>query len=317
MPAGPVDLSHFQLRCFVAIVDSGSFAEAGRRLGVSSSVMSKTLSRLEAGHGVKLLYRSTHAVSLTQEGAALLESARAAQRALDDVSRILDLSRTRIGGTVRLTAPVAFLRHCLMPLLPVLRGMSPDIHLDLRASNDLLDLADHGIDVAIRTGGLDAVPGHVQQLWFSCPWVVCASRQYMEGRASPASPSQLVEHALIGFRASDDGLVRAWTFRDPVTGERTRFVPDPVLAFDDGEAGWRAVLKGLGAARAPLFLAADALRDGRVVEWLRPWRDADMPVSILRRETRLTPPRVEHVLSFLRKHPPDLALETRASAAGD
>lgn len=310
MTDGFSDLSLSQLRCFLAIVEPGSFAEAGRRLGLSPPAVSKTMARLEAAHGVKLLHRSTHAVSLTDEGRALVPSTRAAERALGEAVQVLDHAGTRIGGMVRLTAPVAFLRHCVMPLLPALRRASPDIHLDLRASNDLLDLAGHGIDMAIRTGGLDAVPGHVQQLWFSCPWVVCAAPSYLAGRSPPTAPDYLAEHELIGFRASEDGLVRAWHFRDPQTRERLRVVPDPVLVFDDGETGWRAVTDGLGIARAPLFLAAGALREGRVVELLRPWRDAEMPVSILRREAALTPPRVEHVIAFLRRHAPELAVDS-------
>ncbi|WP_294642534.1 LysR family transcriptional regulator [uncultured Aureimonas sp.] len=81
----PADPSLLQLRCFLAIVEAGSFAEAGRRLGLSASVVSKTMARLEAAHGVKLLHRSTHAVSPTDEGLALIEPARTAERALAEV----------------------------------------------------------------------------------------------------------------------------------------------------------------------------------------------------------------------------------------
>ena len=81
MPDAP-DLSFAQLRCLLAVVDTGGFAQAGRRLGLSTSVVSKTVARLEAAHGVRLLHRSTHAVSLTAEGRALLPAARAAAGAL-------------------------------------------------------------------------------------------------------------------------------------------------------------------------------------------------------------------------------------------
>jgi DNA-binding transcriptional LysR family regulator len=209
MTLDPVDVSLSQLRCFLAIVDAGSFAEAGRRLGLSPSVVSKTMARLEAAHGVKLLHRSTHSVSPTEEGRALIEPARAAGAALQDVVEVLDHSGAGAGGTVRLTAPIAFLRHCLIPMLPELRRALPHTRLDLRASNEFLDLASHGIDVAIRSGSLDDVPGHVRQVWFSCPWVVCATPAYLAGRAVPTMPLHLEVHELIGFRASEDGLVRA------------------------------------------------------------------------------------------------------------
>lgn len=273
MPREPVDLSLSQLRCFLAIVDAGSFSEAGRRLGLSASVVSKTMARLEMAHGVKLLHRSTHAVSPTSEGMALIAPARAAEQALADVGEQLGHSSTDIGGWVRVTASVGFLRQCLVPLLPAIRDAFPGVRLDLRASNSMLDLADHGIDLAIRSGPLDGAPGHVRQRWFSCPWVVCAAPDYLSRRPPPNTPAGLVEHDLIGFRASHEGVVSAWSFRDPQTGARSRLTPEPVLVMDDGEAGWRAALDGLGVARTPLYLAAEALRDGRMIELLKPWRD--------------------------------------------
>lgn len=300
------DLSLTQLRCFLAVVEAGSFAEAGRRLGLSTSVVSKTIARMEAVHGVRLLHRSTHAVSPTQEGRTLLDPAHSAAEALAEMGRALEHAAGLRGGMLRVTAPVALLRHCLTPLLPAFRQAHPEIHLDLRASNKLLDLVSHGIDVAIRTGSLEGVPGHVQQRWFAAPWVICAAPSYLAQRAAPATPADLAVHDLIGFRPGEDGLVRPWRFRHPETGAVERFAPAPMLIFDDGETGWRAALDGLGIACAPLFLAADALRDGRMVELLRPWRDAAMPVSILRRETRLTPARVAQFIDFLKQRPPVL-----------
>lgn len=300
------DLSLSQLRCLLAVVEAGGFAEAGRRLGLSTSVVSKTVARLEAVHGVRLLHRSTHAVSPTAEGRALLPTARAAVAALSELTAALDSAGVE-AGWVRVTAPIALLRHCLVPLLPRLRAELPDVSLDLRSSNAFLDLAEHGIDVAIRSGSLDAYPGHVQQRWFSCPWVVCAAPAYLAAHGQPAVPGDLAGHDLLGFRASEDGLVRVWTFRDPASGAELRVVPEPRLVFDDGEAGWQAMLAGVGIARAPLFLAAAALRSGAAVELLAPWRDAEAPVSLVRRDARLAPPRVERFLAFLKRHAPRLA----------
>lgn len=301
------DLSLAQIRCFLTIVDTGSFVEAGRRLGLSAPVVSRTIARMEAAHGVKLFHRSTHAVSLTSEGHAMLAPARAAAEAMETVAETLGQRIGDQAGLIRVTATVALLRQCLAPLLPMLHLEHPDLRLDLRASNLRLDLADHGIDVALRTGPLDDVPGHLARPWFACPWVVCASPAYLAGRTPPMSPDALASHRLIGFRATDDGLLRSWRFRDPASGALIRILPDPVLVFDDGEAGWQAVRDGLGIACAPLFLAAAALRQGAAIEVLRDWRDSDMPVTILRRQTRFTPPRVEQFIAFLRRHVPDLA----------
>lgn len=70
------ELSVVKLRCFVAVVDAGSFAEAGRRLGLSTSTLSKSITRIERTHGVRLMHRSTHALSLTEAGEQVIDAAR-------------------------------------------------------------------------------------------------------------------------------------------------------------------------------------------------------------------------------------------------
>lgn len=75
------DISFSQLRCFVAVVDAGTLAEAGRRLGMATASVSKAIARLEEAAGAKLLHRSTHALSLTEDGKRLIDPAREAVRA--------------------------------------------------------------------------------------------------------------------------------------------------------------------------------------------------------------------------------------------
>lgn len=302
------ELSLAQLRYFLAVVDAGTFAEAARRLGVSTSSVSRLIGRFETAHGVKLLHRSTHALSLTEDGRRLLEPAREAVVALTEVEGALGLlADGSEGGWVRVTAPVAFLRHCLVPVLGRFARDHPDIRLDLRASNDLVDLAQDGIDLAIRTGELDNVPGHLRQPWFSFQWVLCAAPSYLTGRPPVGTPDDLAGHDLLGFRTTHDGLVRPWHLRDPATGVPQRLMPNPRFVLDDGEAGWRAALDGLGIVSAPMFLAAGALASGTMVELLQDWRPAATPVSIMRRDTRITPSRVAALVAFLKRHPPAIA----------
>lgn len=303
----PADLSLAQLRCFLAVVDAGSFAEGARRLELSTSAVSRLIGRFEAAHGLKLLHRSTHALSPTEDGLRLIGPARAAMHALVEMEGALgSVAGEQDAGWVRITAPVAFLRHCLVPMLGRFGQMHPDIRLDLRATNDLIDLAQNGIDLAIRSGSLDAIPGHLQQAWFSFPWVLCAAPSYLNGRAAIATPDDLAKHKLIGFRTTHNGQVRPWHLRDPSTDEQRRRMPEPCVVFDDGEAGWLAALAGLGITSAPMFLAADALSSGAMIEILPAWRPEPTALSIVRRDMRLTPPRVDAVIAFLKRHPPPL-----------
>ena len=210
------DPSLAQLRCFIAVVDAGSLAEAGRQLGMSAASVSKALARLEQSSGVKLLHRSTHAVSLTDDGEHLIESARDVVRAGRIFSGIA-AARTQndAPGWVRITAPVALMRVVLAPLLAEFSRVSPTVRLDVRASNELIDLAKGAVDLAIRSGPLERIPGHSQITWFKFPWVVCASPGYLDGRDAPTRPGDLTTHRLIGFRNQRTGQVRPWSFRPP------------------------------------------------------------------------------------------------------
>lgn len=288
-----------QLRCFIAVVSAGSVAEAGRRLGMSAASVSKAITRLEEAAGVRLLHRSTHAMSLTNEGEALLGPARdavhAAQAFEDAVAHAADGGDA---GVVRLTGAVGLVRHVVVPLLGELARLHPDIRLDVRATNEIVDLADGGIDLALRSGSLAGVPGHLHQSWFSCPWVICAAPSYLARRPAPRAVAQLDGHDLIGFRNQRTGRVEPWPHRTP-SGVSGRYDVKPRFAFDDGDAVWGATLTGAGIACAPLYLAAAALRNGSAVELLSDWRDAEVSVAMLRRDRRLTPGRVTTVMTFL------------------
>jgi DNA-binding transcriptional LysR family regulator len=276
---------------------------------MSTASVSKALARLEHSSGVKLLHRSTHAVSLTDDGEQLIESARDVVRAARIFSGTA-AARNQDGapGWVRIAAPVALMRVVLAPLLAEFSRVNPTVRLDVRASNELIDLAKGAVDVAIRSGPLERIPGHSQITWFKFPWVVCASPAYLDGRDTPVRPVDLATHRLIGFRNQRTGQVRPWSFR-PLgnTGDVIQVAPEASCIFDDGDSAWSAVLRGAGIACAPLWLAADDLRAGRVVELLRDWRDIEMTVSLLRRDRRLAPERVDSVMEYLRRQAPRLA----------
>lgn len=307
MNAIDFEVSVPQLRCFVAVVSAGSVAEAGRRLGMSAASVSKAITRLEEGTGMRLLHRSTHAMSLTEEGEALLEPAREAVRAAQAFEdAVASASDGGDAGVVRLTGAVGFIRHVVVPLLGELAREHPGIRLDIRATNELLDLADDGIDLALRSGSLAGLPGHLHQTWFSFPWVICAAPSYLARRPAPRTVAELDGHELIGFRNQQTGRVAAWPHKVAAGDVDSRYEPRPCLSFDDGDAVWGAMLAGAGIACAPLYLAAGSLRNGTAVEVLAEWRAAEVSVAMVRRDRRLTPGRLTALMAFLSARAPDL-----------
>lgn len=304
---GPDDLelSVPQLRCFVAVVEGASLAEASRRLGMSAASVSKGIARLERSVGARLLHRSTHGFSMTPEGEALIGPARSVLAATT-AFREAAAGSSHAGGVIRITAPVGFCRVVLAPLLPSFRQRHPDVRIDVRATNEIVALADEGIDMALRSGSLARTPGLIQQRWFTFPWVFCAAPSYVERRGSPERIEDLVDHDLIGFRNTRTGQVQAWPCRSQ--GSRgDRLVPPTALVFDDGDSGWQAVLAGGGIACTPLWMAAAALREGRAVQVLPSFADEPVEFSIVRRERHLTPRRVTAFVEHLLAHAPDLA----------
>lgn len=287
-----------QLRCYVAVAEAGSLAKAGRRLGLTTSGVSRGIARLEATAGVRLLHRSTHALSLTEAGEQLLMPAR---EALNSVARtdalLADLALEGSPGRVRISAPTAFMRACLVPMLPSFLAEHPFVLLDLRATDATVDLADAGVDLALRSGPLTGVPGHVGLPWFRFAWVACASPAYLARRGTPRTPEELGVHDLIGFRNVRTGLVEGWHLAGMTS-------PVPASAWhivlDDAEAAWRAALAGIGIAWAPEWLAAEALASGSIVEVLEDRRARTTSMSILRRAGTPVPARVKAVVTFLR-----------------
>ncbi len=291
------------LTCFVRVVEAGSFAEAARRLGMTTSGVSKAISRFEAEHGVRLLNRSTHALSLTDEGEQLLDDAREVLRGAERFGHLLSQAADGgRGGRVRISAPPGFARACLLPVLPALLDAHPEIRIEVRATYDAVDLAEAGVDLAVRTGQVAGLPGHVTQTLFSSPWCAFAAPGYLLRRGTPGSPDDLAGHDLIGFRNGGDGRVRVWRFQDPAVegaGGVVRHDARARIVFDDGAAAYDMACQGHGIVWAPEWLALGDLGRGRVVEVLGAWRSGEMRMSLVRRERRLTPRRIQVVIGHL------------------
>ena len=300
-----VPASLLQLTCFVRVIESGSFAEAGRRLGMTTSGVSKAISRLEADHQIRLLHRSTHALSLTEAGELLLEEAREVLQASDRVALVLSQAADDgRAGRVRISAPPGFTRTCLLPALARLLDAHREIRVEVGASYDLVDLADEGVDLALRAGPLAGVPGHVSMPLLSSPWCAYATPGYLARRGEPLCPRDLADHELIGFRNRATGRMSRWRFRDPAAGLQAVPVSldaSPRMVFDDGAAAYDMALTGHGVVLAPEWLAVDDLAKGRIVEVLRTWRADEVLISVVRRQRRLTPQRVTIVTNFLRR----------------
>lgn len=289
-----------QLLWFARIVEAGSFAEAARRAGTTTSAVSKALSRFESQHGVRLLHRTTHALSLTGEGERMLMLARGLLEEVNQVENALSgIENEGAVGRVRISVPSSFGRACIMPALPAFLADHPEISLELHFSDAMVDLASGGFDFVVRSGALEAWPGHSARKLFSFPWVACATPDYLRQHGEPCTPFDLSTHSQIGFWNLNKGRADAWRFNSPEDGKAVRWEPASRYLFDDGQAAWQMVRAGCGIGWAPSWLGASDFSSGAVVEILKAWRTERVNMWVLRLERRLTPRRTQTVIDFL------------------
>ena len=298
IPALPTDLS--QLHAFVRVVEARSFSEAARRAGTATSAMSKAIARFERAHGVRLLHRTTHSIALTDEGDRLVDAARTLFENLEKVEASLaEIATGKVAGRVRITAPTSFARACIMPRSPDFLRDNPTLQIEIKFQNEILDLAAEGVDLAIRSGPLDLLPGHQARKLFTFPWIACASPAYLAARGTAASPEDLVGRQHVGFRNPATGLVLSWRFSNGREKVALRFTPEPTHVFDDAHSSLSLVREGFGISWAPAWIVADDPKSGRLVEVMKAWRVPEEPLWMVRTSSRQAPHRTLRAMEFL------------------
>jgi DNA-binding transcriptional LysR family regulator len=232
---------------FVQAADTGSFAAAARMLGVSSAAVSKNIAGLEQALGVRLMNRTTRALSLTGEGAAFLQRARIALNALDTAIDEVAIQRVEPRGRVRISTSAAFGRLQLMPTLPSLLSLYPALQVEIDFDDRVVDLVRDGYDLAIRGGNI-ADSALVSRPICRLNLALVASPSYLAERGIPGSPQDLARHRLINRRFLG-GQVSPWNFRandGSITTFETAHAAS--LTLSAPETLVQAALDGMGVA---------------------------------------------------------------------
>lgn len=260
------------IEVFVEVVECGSLTRAGLRLGMSKSMVSRRLSRLEAELGTSLLARSTRGLSLTEAGSNFHPFG---QRMVAELVAARDAlsQRGEVTGRLRLAAPMSFGNFHLAPVLAELAMRHPELEVNCSYSDRLTDVVGEGFDAAIRLGVLSDSTLVARRI-APVPLLLVASPRYLEARGTPTTPAELDRHDAIPH--GDD----TWRFRQ---GDRT-FTHRPRGRFvaDSGMAELAGVVAGLGIAALPLFLARDALERGEIVTLLDDYQLPELGLYIVR-----------------------------------
>lgn len=274
---------------FVAAARHASFAAAARELDLTPSAVAKNVARLEARLGVRMFHRTTRQMTLSQDGEAVYARA---SRILEEIEALeAEVAEERIGprGTLRIDLPLSYGRQVVLPVLFSLATRWPALQIDARFSDHIVDIVKEGVDAAVRIGNL-ADSGLVARTFDRQTLGVYASPDYLADHPPPATPEALRNHACVLFRLPSSGRNREWQFRIGRRDVALRL--EGAMRLGDGESLVQAAVAGLGIVQVPSYIAAQAVQGGRLVEVLRRFRPAPMPISLVYPGRRHVPLRV-------------------------
>lgn len=289
------------LAMFARVVDAGNFSIAARQLGSTPSTVSRQIKRLEDSLGTRLLERSTRSIRLTDAGAQIYRHCRdmigAASGAVDVAGQELGDPR----GKVSISAPIAFARSVIHPLIPEFLRTWPDVDVRLVFADHEVDPLRDDVDLVIRLTPSPPLGLAARRLG-TVKWVLCASPAYLAERGAPAEPRDLARHACLYLGETVDD--NRWHFRRASETQSVE-VKGRYIANDTG-ARLDAALHDLGIASLPDFVAALAISRGDVVRVLSDWefeaRPYMGPVWLLYPSNRFLPTRARALIDYLASH---------------
>ncbi|QJP12370.1 LysR family transcriptional regulator [Starkeya sp. ORNL1] len=259
-----------ELAVFSTIARTGSFSAAGRSLGLTPSAVSRTIDRIEARLGVRLLIRTTRALTLTAEGQSYLSAARRILADLDEAERVVaDQGAPR--GRLRVSAALSHGRLCVVPLLGDFVRQYPHILVDLSLTDTVVNVAAGQADVAIRFGPLADSALTARRIGETGRCVV-ASPAYLTRHGTPRVPEDLLQHNCLNFnfRRAEPG----WPFRRE--GRDYALTVTGTIEANNGETLGQLALDGVGITRVGNFGVANDIAAGRLVSLLEAFNPGDV-----------------------------------------
>ena len=264
---------------FVAAIDAGSFAKAAEALDLSAVMVGKHIHALEAALGARLLERTTRRHALTEFGAAYLERCKDVLASVRSADGVAEALRAVPQGRLRVTAPVAYGAHRLMPVIAQYMAAHPQVEVELALNDRVVDLAEEGFDCGIRSGAASEVEPWVSRpLARSCMFAV-ASPGFIARHGAPAHPSALEALPLLAFSAW--GPDHSWRFTR--SGETVQVPVRGPLVTNNGQALLAAALAGVGVIVQADALLEPTLAAGAVLRLLPEWRLPSREIRIVRR----------------------------------
>lgn len=286
------------LIAFARAGSMGSYTAAARSLSISPSAVSKSVQRLEQHLGISLFTRTTRSLTLTPEGRELHERALRLLRDAEEIEQAAMSARSEPSGTLRIAAPLPIGVHVIAPALPAFRKLYPKVMVDLRLNDQIVDIIEQGIDIAVRIGDLADSRLLSRRL---APHRLCAfaSPAYLAARGTPMHPAELEGHDTVNLRYQSTGQALRWPFR---IGDRViEIVPPSGVVVDVSDALVAILASGGGIGISATFIAAPYVARGELVPVLSEFAVERHNITALWPESRRTNPAVRAFLTRLQE----------------
>jgi DNA-binding transcriptional LysR family regulator len=289
---------------FARVVQERSFTRAARKLGTSTSAVSKRVARLEERTRARLLARSTRHVAPTEAGLELYERCLRILREVEEADLFVEGLSQAPRGLVRVSAPVYFGEMYVAPAFGALLREQPELRIELVLDDRFVDLVGEGFDLAVRIGRTASTAGAslVARRLARTRQVVVASPDYVARRGQPLTPRDLLEHDCLRYTLAPTR--RSWHF----TGARGERIVIPITGGFEcnyGGALEKAAAAGLGIACLPRFYVARALERGELVTVLDAFAGRDLGIhAVYPAAARHVPPKTRACVDGLARELP-------------
>lgn len=288
------------LAWFAHVARHGSFTRAAEEMGVSRAALSQNLKTLESQLGVRLLYRTTRHMSLTEAGQKLFDTLRPALGDIEHAVHTMGEAGDVPSGVVRINTSRLAAKALIEPHLAEFYERHPKITLELAMADSLSNIIADGFDAGIRLG--QSLAEHVVAVPISSPlsMAVVASPAYLGRHGVPRVPGDLVKHSCINYRFSGTGAIHDWDFTEP--GRSGRHFTQGVtgrLTTNDDQTMTRAALQGLGLIQIVDIAVQEYLSDGRLIRVLRDWSYKHAAFHLYLPSREHMPPKMRALIDFL------------------
>lgn len=281
---------------FVQLVDAGSLSAVADRLSMPVATVSRKLSRLEENRGRQLLMRSTRKIRLTEEGMALYERYKSLVSAVD---ALYGDGEDPLEGTLRIAAPISIISMIFMKTINEFRREYPGIRLHITQKNEVVDLIDKGIDIAI-VGGIQPDSSWIAVPLGTLDYRLVASPGYLQRRGMPGHPSNLTAHDIIKVWP-----LYNWSLRHP-QGEAFYYDGPASLTLTDLQGAISACVDDGGILYGPELFFKQELQRGLLLPVLPDWRGETRRISILCHQRQQQPAKVKAFIDFMKSRAPGL-----------